>query len=88
MSAAERKQHGEMVKRRTLGTIRFIGELYIRHMIASRIMRHCITLLFGDINAPVEEDIEALCRLLDTTGRYLENSRGKVGTPTHSERDD
>ena len=41
------------------------------------VVGNCITLLFGDINAPVEEDIEALCRLLDTTGKFLEHSKGK-----------
>ena len=77
MSEAEKEQHAMMVKRRTIGTIRFIGELYIRKLIASRIMTHCITLLFGDIDKPVEEDIEALCRLLETTGKTLETSKGK-----------
>ena len=72
-----------MMKRRTLGTIRFIGELYIRQLIASRIMRHCITLLYGDIAAPVEEDIEALCRLLDTTGKFLEHSKGRDSKVNH-----
>ena len=77
MSDAEKDEHATMVKRRTLGTIRFIGELYIRKMIASRILRHCASLLFGDSSHPVEEDIEALCRLLETTGKTLETSKGK-----------
>ena len=47
------------------------------------VVGNCITLLFGDINAPVEEDIEALCRLLDTTGRFLEHSKGKDSKVNH-----
>ena len=83
MSAEEKEQHATMMKRRTLGTIRFIGELYIRQLIASRILRHCAALLYGDINAPVEEDIEALCRLLDTTGKFLEHSKGRDAKVNH-----
>ena len=84
MSAEDKSAHATMVKRRTLGTIRFIGELYIRHLIASRILRHCVVLLCGDINAPVEEDIETLCRLLDTTGKVLElSNKGKDSKVNH-----
>ena len=77
MTAAEREAHAAVQKRRMLGTIRFIGELYIRQMIASRILRDCVMLLFGDGSAPVEEDIEALCKLLDTTGKTMETSKGR-----------
>jgi len=74
MSEEEKAEHAAKVKRRTLGTIRFIGELYVRGMLAGKIMRYCIELLMGDVNDPVEEDVEALCKLLDTVGKKLDSS--------------
>jgi hypothetical protein len=62
-------------KRRTLGTIRFIGELFIRGLLASSIMKNCIVLLLGDVNNPIEEDSEVLCKLLSTVGEKLQNNK-------------
>jgi len=45
-------------KRRVLGTIRFIGELFGRAMLSSVIMKECISILLGDVTNPQEEDIE------------------------------
>lgn len=45
-------------KGRLLGTIRFIGELYIRKMATVRIIKECLTTLLGD--RPNEKDLEAL----------------------------
>lgn len=77
MSDMDRNDHVAMAKRRKLGTIRFIGELYVRSMIASKILRECINMLFGSQEQPVEEEIEALCKLLETTGKALATSKAK-----------
>ena len=45
-------------KKRMLGTIRFIGELFVRRMLSSSIMKYCIDILFGEGEKPVEENIE------------------------------
>ena len=64
-------------KLRTLGTIRFIGELFIRSLLAPAIIRYCITLLLGDIVSSSDEDIEALCKLIETVGSTMELTTAK-----------
>lgn len=73
MNDEEKNEHLAKLKRRTLGTIRFIGELFVRAMLAAKIMRNCIALLVGDAEAPNEENMEALCKLLETVGKLLDN---------------
>lgn len=57
-----------LAKKRMLGNITFIGELFKIHMLGERIMHDCITRLLGDIKNPNEDDIEALCRLMTSIG--------------------
>jgi hypothetical protein len=49
-------------KRRGLGLIRFIGELFELQMLTERIMHECIEKLLGNVENP-EEGIESLCKL-------------------------
>lgn len=68
-----------IMKRASLGHIRFVGELFKQRMLSSRIMHECISILFGDITAPDEESLECLCNLLSTIGQALEsNAREKA----------
>ncbi len=65
-------------KRRGLGLIRFIGELFKLSMLTERIMHECIRKLLlvqspGEI--PGEEEMESLCKLLTTVGQQLDNDR-------------
>ncbi|CAJ0911919.1 1925_t:CDS:2, partial [Entrophospora sp. SA101] len=56
-------------KRRGLGLIRFIGELFKLSMLTERIMHECIRKLLQIQNAneiPGEEEMESLCKLLTT----------------------
>jgi translation initiation factor 4G len=64
-------------KRRMLGNIRFIGELYKRGMVIEIIIHSCVQHLLKDPQNPSEEDIEALCKLLTTIGKQLDNPRSK-----------
>mmetsp|Transcript_1108 Transcript_1108/g.1903 ORF Transcript_1108/g.1903 Transcript_1108/m.1903 type:complete len:810 (+) Transcript_1108:3-2432(+) len=58
-------------KKRILGTIRLIGELYVRDMITLNIITHCTQLLSR--STPIRPDfIQALCKLLETIGRKLD----------------
>jgi translation initiation factor 4G len=59
-------------KRRGLGLVRFIGELYKLNMLTSRIMHDCIQKLLGNVDNPEEDDVESLCRLLTTVGQQLD----------------
>ena len=65
----------EKAKRRGLGLVRFIGELYKLNMLGRRIMMECIKKLMDNVTNPEEEDIESLCRLLYTVGAQLEKSK-------------
>jgi hypothetical protein len=55
-----------MAKKRMLGAIRFIGELFVRNMLRATIITdECVSKL---IESSSEEDMEALCKLLSTVG--------------------
>ncbi|GAQ88382.1 eukaryotic translation initiation factor eIF-4G [Klebsormidium nitens] len=81
--AAERADKELTVKRRTMGNIKLIGELYKQKMIPEKIVHACLQQLLGDPKAePVEENTEALVHLLTTVGKQLEmkpNSKKFVG---------
>ncbi|XP_078483479.1 eukaryotic translation initiation factor 4 gamma 3-like [Ciona intestinalis] len=62
-------------RRRMLGNIRFIGELFKLNMLTESIMHNCIMSLFQDRN---EDSLECLCRLLNTIGKGLDNVKGKT----------
>ena len=74
LSDSDRSTELFKLKRRNLATHRFIGELYVRNMVSAPIIRECINILFGDVEKPVDEDVEALCKLLTTVGHVLDDS--------------
>jgi len=55
-------------KLRRLGTIRFIGELYLHGLIIKKIVYQCFQMLLSDPAHPDEENVQALCKLLHTVG--------------------
>lgn len=59
------------LRKRAVGTVHFIGELYKIEMLTSKIMRSCITHLL-DPSMCSEETLECLCKLLVTIGKRLE----------------
>merc|ERR1719400_1009124 len=64
--ALERK-----LRKRSLGNIRFIGELYKLGMLTARIMHECVRKLLSS-NPSDEESLECLCRLVTTVGQNLD----------------
>ncbi|KAF8271193.1 armadillo-type protein [Lactarius quietus] len=64
-------------KRRGLGLIRFVGELFKVQMVTERIMHECIKALFGNAENPEEEEIESLCMLLTTVGSLLDTPKAR-----------
>ncbi|XP_022249627.1 eukaryotic translation initiation factor 4 gamma 3-like isoform X2 [Limulus polyphemus] len=62
-------------KRRSLGNIRFVGELFKLGMLTTPIMHTCIKKLLGQGD---EDSLECLCRLLTTIGKELEREKNKL----------
>uniref|UniRef100_A0A0K8SEI4 Eukaryotic translation initiation factor 4 gamma 3 n=3 Tax=Lygus hesperus TaxID=30085 RepID=A0A0K8SEI4_LYGHE len=62
------------VRRKSVGLVRFIGELYKLHMLTPKIMHGCISTLLSQV---AEEPLECLCKLLTTIGKELEHESGK-----------
>ena len=63
-------------KRRYLGNIRFIGELYKLNMLTEGIMNDCIERLLKQESD--EENIECLCRLLISIGKEVDKPNNYV----------
>jgi len=57
-----------VAKRRSVGNIRFIGELFKLNMLTIKIIFECVIKLFGDD----EDNLECLCRLFTTIGKDLD----------------
>ena len=61
-------------KRRGLGLVQFIGELYKLGMLTERIMHECVRKLLEFNGIPDEAEIESLTKLLRTIGVNLDNT--------------
>ena len=61
-------------KRRGLGLVRFIGELYKLGMLTERIMHECVKKLVDYEGVPDESEVESLTSLLRTIGRPLDST--------------
>lgn len=68
----------QKAKRRGLGLIRFIGELFKLQMLTERIMHECVKKLLSNVENPEEEEIESLCKLLTTVGQLLDNAKARA----------
>lgn len=64
-------------RRRMLGNIRLIGELYKKKILTERIMHECIEKLLRNDQFAEEEDIEALCKLMSTIGESIDHPKAK-----------
>ncbi|KAI9502807.1 armadillo-type protein, partial [Coemansia spiralis] len=65
------------IKRRGLGLIRFIGELFLLEVLTSRIIQECIKRLLTNYENPEEEVTESLCGLLTTVGKKIDQPVAK-----------
>ncbi|CAJ1050159.1 LOW QUALITY PROTEIN: eukaryotic translation initiation factor 4 gamma 3 [Xyrichtys novacula] len=80
-SAAERDRLQEELedakdkaRRRSIGNIKFIGELFKLKMLTEAIMHDCVVKLLKNHD---EESLECLCRLLTTIGKDLDFEKAK-----------
>src|SRR5690606_14277472 len=60
------------LKRRVLGNMRFIGELFNVGLLPEKIMHAVIQELLRDIENPEEEEVESFCKLFTTVGPKLD----------------
>ncbi|KIW63560.1 hypothetical protein PV04_08551 [Phialophora macrospora] len=65
-------------KRRGLGLVKFIGELFKLQMLTERIMHECVKKLVDYEGTPDEAEIESLTSLLQTVGKQLDNPESKA----------
>ncbi|KAF9623388.1 hypothetical protein IFM89_001308, partial [Coptis chinensis] len=79
IKCSEQEREGKRIqaRRRMLGNIRLIGELYKKKMLTEKIMHECIKKLLGQHQNPDEEDIESLCKLMSTIGEMIDHSKAK-----------
>ena len=63
-------------RKRTLGNIRFIGELFKLNMFSETIMHECVVRLLR--SSSDEESLECFTGLITTTGKYLDKPEAKV----------
>jgi translation initiation factor 4G len=82
----EREEKRVKARRRMLGNIRLIGELYKKRMLTERIMHECIKKLLGNYESPDEENIEALCKLMSTIGEMIDHPKAKEHIDAYFDR--
>eukprot|EP00066_Takifugu_rubripes_P028540 XP_011617806.1 PREDICTED: eukaryotic translation initiation factor 4 gamma 1-like [Takifugu rubripes] len=71
---AELDEAKDQARRRSLGNIKFIGELFKLKMLTEAIMHDCVVKLLKNHD---EESLECLCRLLSTIGKDLDFEKAK-----------
>ncbi|XP_074544288.1 eukaryotic translation initiation factor 4 gamma 1a isoform X2 [Halichoeres trimaculatus] len=70
----ELEEAKDKARRRSLGNIKFIGELFKLKMLTEAIMHDCVVKLLKNHD---EESLECLCRLLSTIGKDLDFEKAK-----------
>lgn len=85
-SGEEREEKKAAMRRRMLGNIRFIGELYKESMLTERIMHECIKKLLGEYQNPDAEHVESLCKLMSTIGHMIDHPKAKEHIDAYFDR--
>ncbi|KAJ1452426.1 armadillo-type protein [Pelagophyceae sp. CCMP2097] len=73
MEEAQRNRQLNAIRKAYIGHMIFVGALYTEDLLKERVLHHCIQELFGEgVDAPDDEKIECLTRLLTKTGKSLD----------------
>ncbi|KAJ0175056.1 hypothetical protein K1T71_009197 [Dendrolimus kikuchii] len=64
------EEENRRIRMRSVGNVRFIGELYKLKMLTCKIMDYCMKYLIDKVE---EEKLECLCKLLTTIGKQFES---------------
>jgi hypothetical protein len=83
---AEEEYERAKLKRRVLGNMRFVGELFMKGLIGEKIMHSCVMQLLSSVSDPEEEDIESLCKLMTTIGAKIDHEAAKAHMETYFAR--
>ena len=75
LTAEEAELQAKKIKRRYLGNVGFIGELYTLRMLQNNVIIDCVIRLFGKEPIPDVDNLESLCKLLTKTGKRLDNDQ-------------
>ncbi|KAJ3122607.1 hypothetical protein HK100_011905 [Physocladia obscura] len=92
MSSEEKEKYAQdeynrsKLKRRVLGNVTFIGELFNLNMITEKIMHRCVQSLLRDVANPEEEESECVCKLMKTIGEKLDHEKGRSFVDAYFER--
>ncbi|KAK9834304.1 hypothetical protein WJX81_005155 [Elliptochloris bilobata] len=62
----------QLARRRALGNVKLIGELFKEAMVAKAVVMRCVDTLMGTAGVPSPESLECLAGLLTTVGTALE----------------
>lgn len=65
-------------KRRALGSVKFIGELFKLQMLTESIMHEYARKLLGNVDNSEEQEIEKLCKLLTTVIALLDSPKARA----------
>lgn len=76
VSHLEEVRASQKAKRRYVGLLKFIGEIFKQRIIAERVVHECIKKLLRNVESS-EEEIESLCMLLATAGRVLDTPKAR-----------
>ena len=63
-------------RKRSLGNIRFIGELFKLNLLTEAIMHECVVKLLK--KSEDHESLECMCRLMTTVGKSMDTPKAKV----------
>ena len=71
-------QREQTARKRMLGNIIFVGQLYRFGVLIEAVMHTCVRQLLEETVDPRPEDIEVLCRLMSTVGRPMDASTREI----------